>query len=105
MTRRPRDAFRSHGAFRTSSFARRPDSFGKTSKPVTWSAVVPVPESVRCPVCRQPTPWHGNPWRPFCSERCKLRDLGNWAAERFRIAGEKRPSEEDAKHNDGEGEE
>jgi endogenous inhibitor of DNA gyrase (YacG/DUF329 family) len=24
-------------------------------------------------------------WRPFCSERCKLIDLGAWAAERYRV--------------------
>lgn len=29
-----------------------------------------------------------NPWRPFCSERCKLIDLGEWASESHRIAGE-----------------
>jgi uncharacterized protein len=67
--------------------------------------VVPIPESVRCPACRQPTPWRGNPWRPFCSERCKLTDLGNWAAERYRIAVEKLPSEDDAERDDGEREE
>jgi endogenous inhibitor of DNA gyrase (YacG/DUF329 family) len=27
-------------------------------------------------------------WRPFCSERCKLIDLGQWAHEQYRIAGE-----------------
>jgi len=26
-----------------------------------------------------------NPWRPFCSERCRLIDLGQWAAERYRV--------------------
>jgi endogenous inhibitor of DNA gyrase (YacG/DUF329 family) len=26
-----------------------------------------------------------NPWRPFCSERCKLIDLGEWASESHRI--------------------
>ena len=26
-----------------------------------------------------------NPWRPFCSERCKLIDLGDWLDERFRV--------------------
>jgi uncharacterized protein len=44
-----------------------------------------MPQTVRCPTCRQPTPWTGNPHRPFCSERCKLRDLDNWASERYRI--------------------
>lgn len=43
---------------------------------------------VRCPTCRQRVPWDGNPHRPFCSERCRLRDLGNWVAERYRIPGE-----------------
>ncbi len=27
-------------------------------------------------------------WRPFCSERCRLLDLGNWVAGRYRVAGE-----------------
>ena len=26
-----------------------------------------------------------NPWRPFCSERCKLVDLGGWADESYRV--------------------
>ena len=42
---------------------------------------------VRCPACRRLTPWDGNPFRPFCSERCKLHDLGNWASEHYRIPG------------------
>lgn len=29
----------------------------------------------------------GNPWRPFCSRRCKMADLGNWLNERYRIPG------------------
>jgi endogenous inhibitor of DNA gyrase (YacG/DUF329 family) len=42
-------------------------------------------KEVRCPACRRLTPWDGNVFRPFCSERCKLHDFGNWAAERYRI--------------------
>lgn len=38
-----------------------------------------------CPVCRTPAPWEGNPFKPFCSERCRLRDLGAWSAESYRI--------------------
>jgi endogenous inhibitor of DNA gyrase (YacG/DUF329 family) len=30
----------------------------------------------------------GNPYRPFCSERCKLIDLGAWADESHRIPGD-----------------
>jgi uncharacterized protein len=29
-----------------------------------------------------------NPWRPFCSERCKNVDFGDWLGERHRIAGD-----------------
>jgi endogenous inhibitor of DNA gyrase (YacG/DUF329 family) len=54
-----------------------------------------VPETARCPTCRQLARWSGNPHRPFCSERCKLRDLGNWASERYRIPGEMISSEND----------
>jgi endogenous inhibitor of DNA gyrase (YacG/DUF329 family) len=42
----------------------------------------------RCPTCRRPVGWDANPHRPFCSERCRTLDLGNWAAERYRIPGE-----------------
>lgn len=35
---------------------------------------------VRCPQCGKEAPWAPeNPWRPFCSERCKQIDLGCWA--------------------------
>lgn len=38
-----------------------------------------------CPLCKKPVTWEGNPCRPFCSERCKTIDLGDWASERYRI--------------------
>ncbi len=44
---------------------------------------------MRCPVCKELTTWEENPWRPFCSERCKMKDLGKWASEEYRIADEK----------------
>ncbi len=47
-----------------------------------------------CPVCKKTTTWEENPWRPFCSERCKLIDLGKWASEEYRIAGEKEEKKE-----------
>jgi endogenous inhibitor of DNA gyrase (YacG/DUF329 family) len=47
---------------------------------------------VKCPTCEARTPWNeDNAFRPFCSERCKLIDLGAWASERFVVAG--RPSD------------
>ncbi|MBS0153614.1 MAG: DNA gyrase inhibitor YacG [Nitrospira sp.] len=42
---------------------------------------------MRCPICRRPTTWKGNSWRPFCSERCQMIDLGTWATEHYRISG------------------
>jgi hypothetical protein len=41
---------------------------------------------MRCPICKQSVAWEGNPFRPFCSERCKLIDLDNWLEERYRIS-------------------
>ena len=44
---------------------------------------------VKCPTCEKPVEWNENSkWKPFCSERCKLIDLGEWANESHRIAGE-----------------
>lgn len=46
----------------------------------------PSVRTVPCPHCRQPALFApGNRWRPFCSERCRLADLGAWASERFRV--------------------
>jgi uncharacterized protein len=52
--------------------------------------------SVVCPTCKRPVEWsEQSPWRPFCSERCKLIDLGAWASEQHSIAGEPADSAED----------
>lgn len=40
-----------------------------------------------CPICKNITTWEENPHRPFCSERCKLTDLGAWASNEYRIPG------------------
>ncbi len=39
-----------------------------------------------CPHCKKETLYKGNPWRPFCSERCKQIDLGKWATENYVIS-------------------
>ncbi len=46
---------------------------------------------IKCPRCRSLTEWEGNDSRPFCSEKCRLVDLGQWANEEYTIAGEKAP--------------
>ncbi len=41
---------------------------------------------MRWSVCRRKTFYRGNPYRPFCSRRCKLLDLDNWLSGRYRIS-------------------
>jgi endogenous inhibitor of DNA gyrase (YacG/DUF329 family) len=53
----------------------------------------------RCPSCRTVVRWENNPHRPFCSERCRLADLGGWMTEQYRIPGattDPEPSDDDA---------
>jgi uncharacterized protein len=40
----------------------------------------------RCPICGKEADSETNADFPFCSERCRLYDLGNWASEKYRIA-------------------
>jgi endogenous inhibitor of DNA gyrase (YacG/DUF329 family) len=43
---------------------------------------------VACPTCRRETAFDpANPWRPFCSQRCKTIDLGAWASGAYAIPG------------------
>jgi endogenous inhibitor of DNA gyrase (YacG/DUF329 family) len=43
---------------------------------------------VTCPTCRTRATWEDNPWRPFCSERCRLLDLGKWLNEEYAVPAE-----------------
>ena len=50
--------------------------------------------TVRCPQCGGDSRYApDNPWRPFCSARCRSVDLGAWASERYRVQA--RPSIDD----------
>lgn len=40
----------------------------------------------RCPICRKPTDSDTGADFPFCGERCKLLDLGNWSSEKYVIS-------------------
>jgi len=42
---------------------------------------------LKCPTCGKPVEWKDNPWRPFCSERCKLIDFDKWTSEEYRVPG------------------
>jgi endogenous inhibitor of DNA gyrase (YacG/DUF329 family) len=62
----------------------------------------------RCPICKMLTDSEASPEFPFCSERCRLRDLGNWAAEKYVVSEpifdeddeelNELPNPDDAKH-------
>ena len=44
---------------------------------------------IDCPQCGNATPYSSaNPDRPFCSKRCRMIDLGEWASEGYQIAAE-----------------
>jgi uncharacterized protein len=36
-----------------------------------------------CPICKKKEVALGDPEFPFCSERCRIIDLGNWASEKY----------------------
>ncbi|HLN48941.1 MAG TPA: DNA gyrase inhibitor YacG [Steroidobacteraceae bacterium] len=45
--------------------------------------------AVKCPTCGRPVEWsEASVYRPFCSDRCRLIDLGAWLGETHRIPGE-----------------
>ena len=53
------------------------------------------PRLVRCPACGGDSVYApSNPYRPFCSERCKNLDLGAWASESFRMPDETPPDDQ-----------
>ena len=58
---------------------------------------------IQCPVCKKEVAPTSAEF-PFCSERCRIIDLGNWAAEKYRIPSDPRsdPVHDGASENDGE---
>ena len=53
------------------------------------------PRLVRCPACGGESVYAAsNPFRPFCSQRCKNMDLGAWASEGFRVPGDAPPDDQ-----------
>ena len=51
-------------------------------------------DKIICPQCKKITfSWKGNKYRPFCSRRCKLIDLGEWAREEKTISRNINPKE------------
>lgn len=56
---------------------------------------------VKCPTCHREIDWADSPFRPFCSERCRLIDLGAWLSEQRAIpGGDAAARESDAQQDD-----
>jgi len=53
------------------------------------------PPRVKCPTCQRELDWQHAPQRPFCSERCRLIDLGAWLTEQRGIPGDAPMAEPD----------
>jgi uncharacterized protein len=47
---------------------------------------------MKCPICKREVK-PGDPEMPFCSERCRIVDLGNWASGKYVISSPARPEE------------
>ncbi|HEY4210545.1 MAG TPA: DNA gyrase inhibitor YacG [Steroidobacteraceae bacterium] len=54
------------------------------------------PPLVKCPTCKREIDWAEAPFRPFCSDRCRLIDLGGWLSEQRSIPGDAQPTEGEA---------
>ncbi|PKM45822.1 MAG: DNA gyrase inhibitor YacG [Gammaproteobacteria bacterium HGW-Gammaproteobacteria-1] len=58
------------------------------------------PTVVKCPTCGKSVPWTAEEhWRPFCSERCRLIDLGAWADGSNAIPGPPAETPPDSEHD------
>jgi endogenous inhibitor of DNA gyrase (YacG/DUF329 family) len=48
---------------------------------------------MKCPICKKVEVALGDPEFPFCSERCRIIDLGNWASEKYVVSSPASPQE------------
>lgn len=55
-----------------------------------------APPVVKCPTCQRLVEWTpSSQYRPFCTERCRLIDLGQWANEAYSVAASPIPDKND----------
>lgn len=50
---------------------------------------------VSCPICKKKFDYYSSEYRPFCCERCRLIDLGQWLTESYTVPVEKLSEEEE----------
>ena len=53
--------------------------------------IMPKSTRLRCPICQKENDFFAEPIGPFCSDRCKMVDLGKWLGEEYRVSEPLRP--------------
>ena len=74
---------------------RRASFENQSDQLLAFSPVIGV--VMKCPICKQEVSWEGNSNRPFCSERCRLIDLGKWANGNYALPAAEETTEETGK--------
>ena len=64
---------------------------GKAAGPTAHPTMAEKTKSLLCPVCGKPSEFNAPPVGFFCSDRCKMIDLGKWLGEDYRISEPLRP--------------
>lgn len=59
-----------------------------------------MPHTFPCPHCGDVSTWEGNEFRPFCSERCKMIDLGAWANDEYKLPTQDAPQADGGREED-----
>ncbi|CAD9195252.1 DNA gyrase inhibitor YacG [Acinetobacter bohemicus] len=59
-----------------------------------------MPHTFPCPRCGDVSTWEGNAFRPFCSERCKMIDLGAWANDEYKLPTQDAPQADGGREED-----
>jgi hypothetical protein len=54
-----------------------------------------ISKKLSCSICKKPVQKTGNEFLPFCSEQCKLIDLGNWLGDKYSVDSDEPAPEED----------
>ncbi|MCY4523996.1 MAG: DNA gyrase inhibitor YacG [Halobacteriovoraceae bacterium] len=54
-------------------------------------------KKIKCPTCRKTLEYYSSKYRPFCSEKCKMIDLGHWLDESYTIPEKKEDFPEEKK--------
>ena len=57
---------------------------------------------VKCPYCKKEFIYKDSKFRPFCCQRCKMIDLGQWLSENYQIESKEKPGAQETDEQDDE---